>query len=488
MLTNKDQEELIENAGILIHELILTEPMSYIYPDFHENITSQVFDIMGKLLDQVFFGAISIGYGALSDDLSDTVNTAMDVFYKHIAPRRSYETSFIRIKPDIKKMTDKIQYLKDIPQPEQRTPEWYNFRYKYLTASSIWKAFISESTRNQLIYEKCKPLNVEKYNIVSIETPMHWGVKYEPLSVMLYEKIYKTKISDFGCIPHKNIHFLAASPDGINTLDTSDRFGRMLEIKNIVNREIDGNPKMEYWIQMQVQMEVCDLNECDFLETRFIEYDSFTEYELDGSYSLSLDGKKKGIIIMYFNKDKQPHYEYAPLGLSKRVFKKWEKDNIHLCENTLEMSWVKTIYWKLDQLSCVLVLRNKLWFSHAKPILEKLWSTIETEKNNGYIHRAPNKRLKVTKSNSDFNGSVNKCYINIGELENDTLLNTYEELVDADADATLANVDEVLDNTDESLTKESVVNTDELLESNNESIKTIKISTNTLHDYFHKQK
>ena len=137
MLNNKEEEELIENAGILIHELILAEPMSYIYPDFHENITSQVFNIMGKMLDEVFFGAITVGcnsingHNTICDDLSDIVNTAMNVFYKHIAPKRSYETSFIRVKPDIKKMTYKIQYLKNIPQPEQRTPEWYNFRYKF---------------------------------------------------------------------------------------------------------------------------------------------------------------------------------------------------------------------------------------------------------------------------------------------------------------------------------------------------------------------
>ena len=35
--------------------------------------------------------------------------------------------------------------------------------------------------------------------------------------------------------------------------------------------KLDGIPKKEYWIQMQLQMEVCDLDECDFLETRFIE-------------------------------------------------------------------------------------------------------------------------------------------------------------------------------------------------------------------------
>jgi hypothetical protein len=292
---------------------------------------------------------------------------------------------------------------------------------------------------------------------------------------MFYERIYKTKISDFGCIPHKSLSFLAASPDGINTLETSERFGRMVEVKNIVNREIDGNPKMEYWIQMQVQMEVCDLNECDFLETRFIEYDSFADFESDGSYSLTLDGKKKGVIIMYFTKDKQPHYEYAPLGLSKSAFEKWEEENIRLNETTLEMTWIKNIYWKLDELSCVLVLRNKLWFSYAVPILENVWSTIEKERNNGYIHRAPNKRLKITKSNSDFNGNINKCYINIDSLENDT--------------ETLANNDnEPLENDTEPL--ENNILCDDSSTNKNISIKTITISTtnnnNNLFNYFSK--
>ena len=49
----------------------------------------------------------------------------------------------------------------------------------------------------------------------------------------------------------------------------------MLEIKNIVNREITGIPKKEYWVQMQMQMEVCAIyEECDFLETRFKEYEN----------------------------------------------------------------------------------------------------------------------------------------------------------------------------------------------------------------------
>ena len=76
----------------------------------------------------------------------------------------------------------------------------------------------------------------------------------------------------------------------------------MLEIKNIVNREIDGIPKKEYWIQMQLQMEVCDLDECDFLETKFTEYDSSEAY-WDNVIENEGNHVKKGVIMYFHTKE-----------------------------------------------------------------------------------------------------------------------------------------------------------------------------------------
>ena len=311
---SSDEElDLIETAYELIIELLTAEPMLYIQPYFHEYVILEVTEI---LLGQL---AEAINYD-IEDDVALCVEQAMKIFYKKVAPKRSQSKTFIRLKlNDVNKqrLKEKITYLRNIPQPDQRTTEWYNFRYKYLTASSIWKAFISQSTKNQLIYDKCKPLNLEKYNHTSTDSPMHWGHKYEPVSVKMYELLYKTSVSDFGCLPHKTIPYLAASPDGINTLETSDRYGRMLEIKNIVNREIDGIPKMEYWIQTQLQMEVCNLNECDFLETRFKEYvdeeeyleDSYNDTDIDINKDINnpKEGKQKGRMVQFMVKG---HPEY----------------------------------------------------------------------------------------------------------------------------------------------------------------------------------
>jgi putative phage-type endonuclease len=385
---NEEELELTETAYSLIVELLNAEPMIYIQPYFHEYVILEVTELLTLQLSE------AITYD-IQDEITSCVEQGMKIFYTEVAPKRSYSKSFIRNNFSLEKQSnfmrirEKINYLQNIPQPEQRTAEWYNFRYKYLTASSIWKAFISESTRNQLIFDKCKPLNIEKYSHTSTDSPMHWGHKYEPVSVQLYELLYQTQVSDFGCIPHRSLNYLAASPDGINTLETSPRYGRMLEIKNIVNREIDGIPKMEYWIQMQLQMEVCNLNECDFLETRFKEYADEEEYLQDERENL-----KKGIMIQ-FMVGGQPQYEYAPLNASKDELLEWEEIIMLKHENDM---WVKNIYWRLDELSCVLVLRNKFWFKNAIPILDDLWKTIEYEKVYGYQHRSPNKKIKLDKN------------------------------------------------------------------------------------------
>ena len=186
----------------------------------------------------------------------------------------------------------------------------------------------------------------------------------------------------------------------------------MLEIKNIVNRVINGNPKFEYWIQMQLQMETCDLNECDFLETKFTEYESEDAFNLDGSFSKSHDNKLKGRMIL-FTDNGNTHYEYAPLEITLEEYEEWEKD---ILEKNKHKEWIKNIFWKLEKYSNVLVLRNKLWFQKCLPHIEALWNIILEERLTGYEHRGPKKRKQNNQQNNQQITS-NKCFINISKLE-----------------------------------------------------------------------
>ena len=401
-LTKEELTSLQEDIYILLEEFIKNDPLCIGKENFDDIFMNNIHTILSEQLQQL----------NINHNLQSIIEDTMKKFYSHFMPSRSYSTSFIRKKPNIPLIDKKIQFIKDIPQPAQRTDEWYEFRHKYLTASSAWKAFSTESAQNQLIYAKCCPLNLSRYSAVDITSPMHHGQKYEPVSIMYYEEKYNTEITDFGCIPHQECSFLAASPDGINTKQNNDRYGRMLEIKNIVNRKITGIPKFEYWIQMQLQMETCNLNECDFLETRFIEYKSKEDFENDNTFTKSHDNKMKGI-IMYFEKDYAPIYEYCPLNYTEDEFKEWEAATL---KKNADLLWIKNIYWKLDTISCVLVLRNKIWFNAAEKQLRNIWDTIQNEKGGDYTHRAPKKRKKYTAFNDI---QTSKCLINIMDNDND---------------------------------------------------------------------
>jgi hypothetical protein len=218
-------------------------------------------------------------------------------------------------------------------------------------------------------------------------------------------------VEDFGCIQHKTYNFIGASPDGINVDPASDRYGRMLEIKNIVNREITGIPKKEYWIQTQLQMEVCELNECDFLETKFTEYTDrqmfqddtkYNEHEKEDefndtfvNYTISKNGNVKGIIVYFHTPEGKPLYIYKPLHIiHPQDIIDWEEQTVQLYESQEHYTFMSFIYWKLEKMSCVLITRNEKWFQDNVPQLEKIWKTIEEERVTGYEHRAPNKKQK----------------------------------------------------------------------------------------------
>jgi hypothetical protein len=196
--------------------------------------------------------------------------------------------------------------------------------------------------------------------------------------------------TDYSCILHPSYPFIGASPDGI--VISGEKMGRMVEVKNIYNREITGIPLEEYWVQMQIQMETCDLDECDFLETRI------KEYETEQSFYDDSLAEYKGVILFFLPKpnseletEKSPFFEYMPLyiSLDKPSIQKWIED---MQEKHREYVLYETVYWKLDEYSCIVVDRNNDWFSTVLPKIEATWKMVEAERITGYEHRAPNRR------------------------------------------------------------------------------------------------
>jgi len=180
-----------------------------------------------------------------------------------------------------------LQYL-DQQNPKQGTTAWLKQRYNMITASDAYKALTTESQRNNIIQSKSLPFHCygtedEEGNRQQHHGPvsMEWGHMFEPVSVQIYEHITGEKVLFMGCIPHPLISYLGASPDGVVSPWETDggrcqRIQRLLEIKNPISRQIDGIPSEAYWIQQQIQMEVCDMEGCDFFETSFKTIDNIT--------------------------------------------------------------------------------------------------------------------------------------------------------------------------------------------------------------------
>jgi len=303
------------------------------------------------------------------------------------------------MRPYIAEIVENITRLDNIPNVEQRTPEWFSIRNEVLSASSISKVLGTEKAKGELILEK---IGVKKDFISS--APTTHGTIFEEVSQSLYETRHGVKISEYGCIPHESISFIGASPDGavhdiegidmynINydtlsidnipsyiTVNTIALFGNLLEIKNPYSRQITNNIKFEYQKQITTQQEVCKLYKCDFVETNYTFYDSQTlflehKFEFDipnirhftlseqNNYvknhnipltNISSDGVEKGILLKFKHKDK---YTFkGDLFNLKTVYDKegidkWitDKTAFYL---TINYELDTTYYWKVNNYS-----------------------------------------------------------------------------------------------------------------------------------------
>ena len=386
--TDKDIEEFKESILYFIDDFINQNIKLYKEYDFETllfvSLHQTIIDTYSHIFDNL----------DTEFDLEHHIFDAIQIYFHKNNSFRSYSGTCIVQKNDKNKIKKLLKKYENVEQPEQQTKEWFEFRKQGLSASDIWKAIDTQSAKNNLIYGKCKDIDMSKKQSVNIHSAFHNGHKYEPLSIMHYEFDFNTEVGEFGCIKHEKYKFLRASPDGINIKEDNPLYGRLVEVKNPISRKLTGTPKKEYWIQMQLQMEVWDLDECDFLETVYKDYENEEAFNNDGdTFTRTANGKRKGIIIQFYYNEK-PYYEYSPVDISKQEFDKWY-DNI--MEKNSHMTWVTNCYWYLEDYSCVLVPRNKKWFKAVYPEFKELWNTILKERETGFEHRKPKKRTKTKK-------------------------------------------------------------------------------------------
>ena len=425
--TPDEFEDLAESVYDLIEVYMSDNVINMSKPNYKETMVEEVAHVIFQQLDDA---EVYDDYDNLRNFVEDQVEAWFTSFV-YQCPERHLEHETGNILANyfgqdeefaLELIAKKLVIIneKDKTNPQQRTPEWYKHRYNMLTASNVYQALGSEAQKNRLIFEKCKPLDtsIVESKWISTEGSLHWGVKYEPLTVLMYEKMTGAKIGNFGCIQHSEYPFLGASPDGIVINPESPLYGRLVEIKNIYNRDMDGVPSEAYWVQMQLQMQCCDLEACDFVETRFEEYESEDAFKTD----INDRERVRGIILQFIPRDSLsniPKYEY--FIADGESMEEWiETKKLELPEYVI----FKTHYWYLDEICMTTILRNELWFQAAIPEFKSIWYTIQTERVSGYEHRAAKKRspsidLNVIKEGADSSAGsetiVPTCFIKLSE-------------------------------------------------------------------------
>jgi len=165
--------------------------------------------------------------------------------------------------------------VKQIVSSSQHSLDWHLEKYDLLTASEFSDVYGTLVARTNLIKNKIsKPISdglLPQTVLLSKDDKLpatFWGMKYEPVVRDIYSKLTNCDVfAGLGRIKHSKLTNLAASPDGI--VQSGNKIGRLLEIKAPISRQLEDEiiPR-QYYCQIQIQLEVCDLEVADYCECK----------------------------------------------------------------------------------------------------------------------------------------------------------------------------------------------------------------------------
>jgi len=327
-----------------------------------------------------------------------------------------------------------VKDLQNIPQYAQRSENWYKSRKTRITASEA-ASVIPQSSEYISEYLKFFDIKDFKENPKKMCNPYQskkdflkqkcglkeftgniatrWGQMLEDVATGIYKRVTNREVIEFGLIEDPERDYIGASPDGIT--DT----GVMLEIKCPFKRKITGVPPMYYWIQMQMQLEVCKLDICDYLECTFDQEftwrgtkEDFLKLETSGVREIEYrdtfkkraqvenQALEKGVIVKMglMGTFENTKYYYPDPKLNAMEQLRWAEEFVVKLTSTIDIQrylryknldesikktitfneykaslqkyTIKPVYWKLTDIHIATVLRSKKWFNQIDKLLK----------------------------------------------------------------------------------------------------------------------
>ena len=277
----------------------------------------------------------------------------------------------------IKQYRNELKVLLQLPLMKQRTTEWFEARKTRLTASDLYDAVKGGNVSIRLAKKKAN-IVIDNINYNAIPA-LKWGTMFEPMATRCYsQRMNNINIHDFGLICDMDNKHFGASPDGIND------FGIMLEIKCPYSRKImDGVIPDKYRMQIQGQLAVCKLKECDYIECIFKSIENEEDYlELDNTI-------KHGVIAEFYNSKGEYVYYYSePNQTPKECLEEITNNrNNYINEYSsaanganVSLKFSKYTYWKLDEMIVQRVIFNANEWVNIIPKINAFWETVEEYK------------------------------------------------------------------------------------------------------------
>lgn len=312
------------------------------------------------------------------------------VIYKMIKAKKEVSRDLQEVSQKLLSYRRQLQELLQLPLIKQRTDEWYEARKTRLTASDLDEA--TKDNNNRLAMKKAG-VTEDTINYTTM-APLKWGTMFEPMAIRSYsQERDDIPVHEFGLIKHPFLDNFGASPDGINDL------GIMIEIKCPYSRDIiDNSIPYKYYMQIQGQLAVCQLEQCDYIECDFETFVSVTRYK----EVIDPDEKTKhGIIAEYKNRETD-EFEYIysreytrPADAAADIEEKMKA----FASTRPDILFIKLTPWRLKHINVQRVGFDKELWETTVPKITGFWNKVVAYKENktDVPAKAPKAAKKTTK-------------------------------------------------------------------------------------------
>ena len=137
-------------------------------------------------------------------------------------------------------------------------------------------------------------------------------------------------------------------------------------------------------MQMQVQMEVADIDACDYCEMKF-----FSPYKGKMTEAGTTEKHYRGWVALIMRDGMLDRYEYSPFGVVGNAWAAELKDVLEETERVYEL-----IPWALEEYYLETVPRDRGWWASVQPTVDTFWTDVEAARAGTWVAPQANPRKK----------------------------------------------------------------------------------------------